>query len=217
VRARVLGAIAVLAAAATLLTSCRTNVGVAATVNGHRISETTVNKYVTQEGADPSLAAQAKAQGQPLPTPKPFVLQILVLDNLFEHTLAANGGVPSDGQLAAVHDKAAQAFLQTSAAGRQVEREEGTNLHRIGVSTSFAPILVRAIELNYVLVEERLKSVSLGAAINKAGAKVSVSPRYGAWDAKSLSLKYSDTDGVPGYLRLQPTPAGSAAVGLPAP
>jgi hypothetical protein len=221
VRARTLSraAVAIVAAttAAAVLSGCRSNVGVAATVNGDRISESTVSKYVTHEGADPSVAAQAEQQGQPLSAPQPFVLRILILASLFENALAKNGGVPGSGALAAVHDQAAQAVLQTAAAGRDVEREEGGRLEQIGVSASFAPVLVRAVEMNYILVSERLKSTPLSTALRKAGADVTVNPRYGAWDPKSLNLDDSDAAGLPGYLKLQPTPTPSAALGLPAP
>jgi hypothetical protein len=220
VRARPLGVAAVLAAVATLLTSCRSNVGVAATVNGHQISESTVNRYVTQEGADPSLAAQAAAQNQQLPLPRTIILQTLVQERLYERALAVNGGVPTSGQLAAAHDKAVQQQFGLTSVGQALDRDAGKSLDSLGIAPSFGPTVVRYSELFFILVQDRLKVQTLpefAAAIRKAGAQVRVNPRYGTWKAKTQTLNSSSSAGLPDYLRLQPTPAGSAAAGVPAP
>ena len=90
-------------------------------MNGERISESTVSKYVKHEGADPSLAAQAAQQGQELPAPKALVLQTLVQASLYENTLAKNTAVPTDGQLAAVHDAAVQQQFSASGTGHALD------------------------------------------------------------------------------------------------
>jgi hypothetical protein len=219
VRARPLGVAAVLAAVATLLTSCRSNVGVAATVNGHRISESTVNKYVTQEGADPSLAAQAASQGG-LPLPRTIILQTLVDERLYERALAVNGGVPTSGQLAAAHDQAVQQQFGLTSVGRALDRDAGKSLDSLGIDPSFGPTVVRYSELFFILVQDRLKvqtQQEFAAVLRKSGAQVRINPRYGKWKANTQSLNSSSRAGLPDYLRLQPTPAGSAAAGVPVP
>jgi hypothetical protein len=206
-------------AVASLLTSCRTNVGAAADVNGQRISESTVNKYVTQEGADPSVAAQAEAQGQPLPSAKAIVLQTLVQERLYEQALAVNGGIPTSAQLTAVHDPAVQQEFGLTGTGKTLDRQAGKSLGTIGIAPSFGAVVVRYSELFYILVRDRLKvqtQQQFNAAIRKAGAHVSINPRYGTWNAGKQTINESSSAGMPDYLRLQPTPVGSAAAGVPA-
>lgn len=199
--------VAVAAAAATLLTSCRSNVGAAAKVNGERIGESTVNGYVDPAGPNPSAAAQVQQEGvTTLPDAKPFVLQFLVGTSLLEHTLAAHGGVPSAGQLAAERDTVSQSVLQYYPVARAA-----------GAATSFKRVLERFFELDVVLQKRLPSTSSIVAAIQAAGARVSINPRYGTWIPKQLAVRFSTKAGIPDYLRLQPTPAGSAGAGLPAP
>ncbi len=218
-RARPIGVIAVLAAATAVLSGCRSNVNVAATVNGERISESTVSKYVKHEGADPSLAAQAAQQGSELPAPKALVLQTLVQESLYEHTLDQHGLVPTDGQLAAVHDVAVQQQFNASGTGHALDRTVSTTLGRLGIQPSFTAVVVRYSELFY-LVLQRLKPQSqtdLAADVRKAGAHVRINPRYGTWDATQQSIDSSGSAGLPHYLKLQPTQTASAQLGVPAP
>jgi hypothetical protein len=203
-------------AAATLalggLAGCRTNVGTAATVGGLRITESGVNDFLTPTGADPSAVAAAKAQGQQPASPRSQVLQVLIQQRLFERTLAANGGVPAAGPLAASHDKAAQVLLQTSVAGSALDRSLASGLQRSGIRSSFGKTYLRTIELEYTLiVRKRLTRLpELVALIDKVHAPVKVSRRYGSWDAKTLAVDTSR--GVPGFVTLQPTAgAGGAA------
>ena len=213
VRARLLGraAVAVSASvvAATLLGGCRSSVGVAATVNGSKISESTVGDYVTEKGADPAFAAQAAQQGSQLPPPKSLVLQTLVLSKLYENTLAKHGIPATDGQLAAVHDAAIQQQFGASGSGRALDRTVTTDLGRLGIDPSFTPEVVRYSELFYYTIQ-RLQpqtATDLANLIRKAGAHVTVNPRYGTWDAAAQNIKSSGRAGLPDYLKLQPTPA----------
>src|SRR5436309_2797409 len=97
---RTVGVRAVAAAAALVvgvsgLTACRTNVGNAATIAGHRVSETDVGNYVTGK-AQPIKSSD----GSQSIAPKPFVVDILILHRLYRTLLASSpSGAPSAGQL----------------------------------------------------------------------------------------------------------------------
>lgn len=207
------------AAAATLalggLAACRSNVGTAATVGGYRITESKVETFLTPTGADPSAVAAAKAQGQ-VSAPRSQVLQVLVQQQLFERTLTANGGIPAAGVLQASHDKAAQVLLQTSVTGDALDRSLTTGLKRSGIRSSFGRTYLRSLELEYTLITRKhlTQLPQLVALIDKVRAPVSISPRYGTWDAKSLGVDSSH--GVPGFVSLQPT-AGAASSAAPSP
>jgi hypothetical protein len=211
VRLRLLSAAAVLTLAATALSGCRSNVGVAATVNGHRISESTVSDYVTEQGPTAKGRAQAAAQNTTPSPPKSIVLQYLVQERVFEEALRVNGGVPTDPQLTQRHDEATQLFLQNPG-GTAFDRTLEQALPDSGIHPSFARLYIRTLELEDVLVQKlRASSLAeLAAAVDKAGVAVRVDPRYGSWRASSLSIDSSGSAGLPDYLDLQPTPGAVA-------
>ena len=202
------------AVAATLavagLAGCRTNVGTAASVDGHRITESKVNSYLTANGADPSLAASAKQQGQTI-SPRSQVLQFLIQEQLFRKTLEKTGGVPSDAQLAALHDEAASLLLQTQLGGDDLDKALAQGLPRSGVSSKFADTYLRVNELEYAIIKRKqLAQLSeLTGLIKKLGIPVSVSPRYGTWSPTNLALDSKAT--TPSFLTVQPTPGAPAA------
>jgi hypothetical protein len=203
VRFRPLAAAAVLTAAALLLTSCRTNAGTAATVDGHRITESSVNGYVIPAGPTSAVVAQAAQNGTTI-APKSIIVQFLVLQQLFRATLAGNGGVPNAGTLSASHDKAI-ALLQSNAgaSGSAFDREISTELVQSGISDKLRPVYIEIQELEYTLVE-RLKLSSpadVVATIAKQKLTVRVNPRYGKWSPSQLALDQAGS--VPSYLKLQ--------------
>jgi hypothetical protein len=57
VRVRQLAAVVAVIVAASTLTACTSKVGVAATVDGHRITESELGRYVTPAGPSPSVVA----------------------------------------------------------------------------------------------------------------------------------------------------------------
>lgn len=205
------------AAAVTLalggVTGCRSNVGNAATVGGHRISESEVSSYLTPQGAAPSLISAAQSRGQAF-APRTLVLQTLVQEQVFTKTLAKNGGVPAPGSLTGSHDAAAQLLLR-SAGGSALDRALASGLPERGIRASFAATYLRALELEYALISrKRLPDPAhLTALVRQARLPVSVSPRYGKWDAASLSLNASPTAALPAFVSLQPQPsAGSDSI-----
>lgn len=199
--------------AGTTLTACRTNVGVAARVNGEPISESQVTDYLTSNGPDDSLRAQAKAAGQELTPARAIVLSYQIQDRLYSDTLGRNGGIPSDGRLTASRDKAVS-MLVSSQGGDVTDKQLAGELERAGVRGAFAATYLHFIELKYALIT-RLKLDSpdaLLAAVNKAGAKVTVSPRYGTWDAKNQRLVFDGDAGLPSFLKLQKRPDTSSSL-----
>jgi hypothetical protein len=207
--------IVITALAATLavtgLAGCRTNVGVAARVAGDRITESDVNGYLAPGGVDPSLAAQAKTQGQQVIPPRTQVLQFLIQEKVFEKTLDDLGVRPTPGQLAASHDAAARLLLHTQLTGAALDAAIDKQLPSSGIKKSFRPTFLRVEELEYTLIQKRkLTQLSeLVTLIKQAKISVSVNPRYGKWIPNQLSLDGKPV--VPPYLSVQPTPGAGAS------
>lgn len=202
--------LAVLAAAS--LAACRTNVGTAATVNGERISETSVTDYLSGKPPSSALVQQAKAAGQDLIAARVLVLQYEIEQRLYERTLRRNGGVPTSSQLGSIRDDAVSLLAGN---GQPItDAQLRTQFENLGVSRSFVPRFLRTLELEYVVIRRLQLSQrsELSAAVTKAGAEVSASPRYGTWDAAELSLRSTGAAGRPAYLTLQ-TPAAAAPSG----
>jgi hypothetical protein len=216
VRLRILTVALVSTLAVAGLAACRTNVGNAATIDGYRISESDVNNYLTPAGPDPSVVAKAKAAGQEVASPRSEVMQFLVQEQVFRSTLASLGPVPTAAQLAALHDEAASVLLQTTLTGDALDKALKDGLPTSGISAKFAPVYLRVQELEYSLIKSQhlTQLTQLVALVKKAGVKVSVSPRYGTWDPKTLALDGKAV--VPSYLTVQPTPGGSATPSQPA-
>jgi hypothetical protein len=198
------------ALAATLavagLAGCQSNVGVAARVNGHRITESSVNSYLERTGVDKTLASQANAQGQPISAPRSQVLQTLIQEQIFRKVLADQGIHPTASDLAKVHDQAAASVMQTQLTGTELDTALDKRLPAFGIKSSFRPTLLRTQQLEYLFLKKVGDQAQ--AALTKANVHVSVSPRYGAWDAKTLSLAAERA--LPSFVTPQPTPgAGS--------
>lgn len=208
---RILGAALAATLTVTGLASCRTNVGTAAVVNGHRITESDVTDYLTPTGPDPSYAAQAEQSGQSLVPPRTQILQVLIYEQLFERALAKthNGNVPSEGEIAALHDKAAASIMQTPLTGNALDRELRRELPKQGIEADFVPTLLRFEELEYAVVTDNKISSSdqLVAVLKRSGARVRVGARYGTWDTATLSLDGKPV--VPAYLHVQSAAAAS--------
>lgn len=189
--------VAVLAVAG--LAGCKTNVGTAATVDGHRITESDVNNYVTPTGSQNG--------GQTVP-PRTLVLEFLVQQRIFEQTLrylAKDHKLPSEGVLASYHDAAASVLFQTSLTGKGLDAAIAKGLPKSGVRASFAATYLRATELEYAIIKsQKLNQLSdLVALVKKAGVDVSVAARYGTWHEESLSIDGKPP--TPGYLSVAPS------------
>jgi hypothetical protein len=163
-------------------------------VGGHRISDTTVQNYLTAKATPVS-----DGQGGTL-IPRQLVLQTLIRNKLFDAALAkTSGGQPSASELAA----AKQAALQ----GQTDDALQGA-LTQAGISPTFEPVYVQSAELLQVL-GNRVGAQSdqdILNAIDKADQSISVSTRYGSWDESTLGLGAAKT---PDFLKGVSTPAAS--------
>ena len=187
--------------AVAVLAGCRTNVGTAAWVDGHRITDSDVKDLVTPTGIDPKLAAQAGAQQQQIQPPKTQVLTFLIQEAVYEDTLAAENIKYTEGKLNSVHDAALSEFLNATVSGTAFETSLAKRLPRFGIKPSFVAKLLRVAELRYLLHIHN-QNASLTALVKRANVDVSVSPRYGSWQPNNLSVNPKVP--VPAYLSVQP-------------
>jgi SurA-like protein len=187
------------------LAGCRTNVGVAARVDGHRITESDVNAYLAPGGVDKQVVADATAQGSQVPAPRSQVLQVLIQEQLFRKVLKLRGIRPSAADLAKVHDESAAAVLRTELRGAALDAALDKRLPAFGIKKSFRPLLLRTQALEYLFVKAAGDKAQ--AELTKADVSVSVSPRYGAWDPKTLQLGNDPV--LPSFVTAQTAAAGS--------
>ena len=203
---RALVAVAAVLASVVTLTACRTNVGTAAIVDGHRISESDVHSYLDPSGPSASFAAQAAGSGQQV-LPKSDVITVLVQDRVFADTLARTaGGLPSDSALSSAHDEAVQTLTGQSVSGAQFDAQVAANLLKEGIKLNLLPILVHVVDLEYALVV-RTKATQLsdiGTAVSAQHISVDVNPAYGSWQPASVAVVQSNKD-LPNFLSLAPS------------
>lgn len=197
-RVRYLGAAAAAVLALTGLAGCKTNVGQAAVVDGHTISESDISKYITPK-AKPVIE-QDQSTGRSIQfSPRSWVLNTLINEQLGFKLLSAIPAVSS------ITSTQLDAQLQNDLAGQSPTAvAEKTGLH--GFTDDFYQIYLRVKEL--ILVVQQQPQSAVQRAFSTVKFSVSVSPRYGSWDGAHLFL----TPGVklPSYLDLQP---GGAAQG----
>lgn len=172
-KVRALVVLPVVAAATLGLSACDTKVGAAAVVNGNRVSEQTLNKYLT-----PKSQPIPSSNGASTP-PRQFVLSTLVQIEAYKRVLAAIGGQPSDSDLA----KAKDVLLQGGS-----EDQLRQNVTSLGLAPSFTDAFLRSQELLSMLRQRLSSAAAAAAAVKKADLHVSINPRYGTWNDQSLSL-----------------------------
>ena len=201
-RLRALAVTTALALAATGLTACSSKIGQAAVVGGHRISQKEVDSYVNPAG--PTGAALAQSQGTPI-APRTTIVDTLVRRELFiEALLKTAKGLPSAAALRARHDDAATQISQGQATGADFDKAFNSQLASLGFRASFAAVFVQTEELEIALVDQTgaKSSGELLAAVAKAHAAVSLSPRYGTWSTALLSVSSSAKAGLPSFVTI---------------
>jgi hypothetical protein len=198
VRFRRLGAAAAVVLAVGSLAACRTNVGTAATVDGHRITESDVNDYITP---DAGVSLQQSGGGTFTEAPRSFVVRELIEDRLFRKLLANTpGGAPSDAKL--------DSQVHTDLAGK-TQRQVARSIGLRGFTDDFLIIFFRVEELGHALGTAQQNGANLTALAKSLNFPVSVSARYGSWN--QAKLNFNGTPAVPGYLSLQSTAAAAPA------
>lgn len=209
-RVRQLGAAALAVLAVAGLSACRSNVGAAAVVDGHRISESDVHSYVTPQGVDPALKAQADQSGQVL-VPKSIALNAIVQSRIYAAVLTrTGGGLPSDADLRAARDVAAQTLSGGQiTSGADLEKAIAAQLSKEGLSQRLLPVVLRSIDLEFALIT-RIKAASsadIAKAVTAQHLKVSVNPAFGRWSAQDVSVLPPSGSELPNFLTLQSPPA----------
>lgn len=205
-RVRRVAACAAAALALAGLSACQTNAGAAAFVGGDRISQADVNKYL-----EPGYTAPSPTAGQQQSQPP----RVLALDTMLETRLLTTlldrslGGVPSDDELNALHDKAFTVQLQAQVQGSEADRQLGSVLVKSGVKEEFVPVFLRNLELKQAVIDKlnAHAQTEIATEINKLGIKVKVNERYGTWSAQNAQLDSY----TPDFLELgadTPAPAG---------
>jgi hypothetical protein len=187
VRARKLTALAAAVLAVAGLSACRSNVGAAAVVDGHRISESDVHTYLTAQG--PTGAGLANAG--PGLVPQSLALNYIVQERVFTLTLTRTaGGVPSDAALRAQHDQAATTLIGQGVTGAQYDSGVAAALSGYGLTQKLLPFVLRDLDLEYALVTrtKATAAADLARAIAAQHIGVSVNPAYGTWSASAFSV-----------------------------
>lgn len=203
-RLRRIGAtLATAALAVAGLSACESKVGLAAVVGGHRITDADVQQYLTRQ----AVAFQVQSQsGTPVDiVPRSFVLQTLIEDRLFAAALLdTHGGTPSNADLASAYQQVTQG---------QTPAQLVQSFTKYGFTPAFASVVVHRSEFQAILAT-RVGATSdytpLVAEVAKLNIAVSVSPRYGSWDAQNLGVDAGSAAGVPDFVTLHPSPAAGS-------
>jgi hypothetical protein len=173
-------------------TACQPHAGAAAFVDGHRVSDSDVSRYVR---------ANAEPIGSDAPSQKSIVLQTLVIGQLLSRAIEQNGGPARDEELAAARAQLLPEGTDTDIKGFLV---------RNGFTASFEPVYLRGKVLVTVLaarVDAGQDGTRLVAALARLHPRVSVSARYGEWDATNFVISTGPRAGVPSFLIAPGAPA----------
>jgi hypothetical protein len=212
VRVRQLSAALVATAlAVTGLSACTSKVGAAAIIDGHRISQRQVDRYLVAGGPAPSAAANIATQG-PEAAPKYNVVSFLVQQAVFTRVLQDTGGVPSAATLAGYHDAALTNLLGSAVTGSAFDAGVDSESKAQGYSPRFRALLINAIELEWaVAVRVKASGVAdLSKVVAKQRITVQVSGQYGRWDATNLQLT-KVSGAVPSFIKQPSTAASTTA------
>jgi hypothetical protein len=156
------------------LVGCDSKAGTAAVVDGHRITEKDLSRYLPAN-ARPIVSSDGSNS-----TPaKKFVLQYLVRNQVFPLVLAAAGAPVTEAQLQA---------SKASVLGGTSEAELTQQLVTAGLKEQFEPVLLRNNEMLSLLRAKLTTQKQVDEALAKVKDKVSINPRYGSWDLASLTV-----------------------------
>lgn len=206
-RLRRVGACVVVVLALAGLSACRTKAGAAAFVDGHRISEGDVTKYLEPGYTPPAATSNSQAPQPPRALALNTIIEARLMTALLQRSL---GGVPADSDLASLHDEALSVQVGIQATGSQADAQLLSVLTKAGMKPSFASVLTRDIELKQVVIDkiQAQQQSDIGAAVKKLGIPVSISGRYGTWSIADAGIVASTP---PDFLKLDsatPAPAG---------
>ena len=191
---RPLAVLPVLLLASLGLVGCDSKAGTAAVVDGHRISEKELSRYL------PANARPIQSSDGSTSTPaKKFVLQYLVRNQVFPLVLAAAGAPITEAQLQA---------SKASVLGGTSEADLTQQLVQAGLDKRFEPVLLRNNEMLSLLRAKLTTQKQVDDALAKVKDVVSISPRYGSWDLRSLSVVDLGKKQLPSVLSFDKTLPG---------
>ncbi len=202
VRVRKFGAAAVAVLAVAGLSSCDSKVGQAAVVDGHRLSDSNLSGYVqagAKSYADPNSGKSV--------VPKLQALDSWIIDRIVEDTVEAHGGPVTPAELSR---------SRSIALGKRTIGDLTKVYSKQGFTDRFAELLLHEQQMVVLLAKRLVPTIAdsqiLSALSNQQfGSKivttvqqshpaVSLSARYGAWDAKNLTLIQTRGAGLPSFI-----------------
>jgi hypothetical protein len=207
-RSRLIGSVAAIALSVTGLSACRSNVGAAASFDGHRITEADVAKYLTVNAEqipqqDPNTGATTTIPA------RSWVLRTLLDTRLYGEVLHASpGGDPGPGDLAAAQTALLQGISPDQVGDQYVQH---------GYKRSFAAVYLHLQALEQILGKRIQDGLDAQKLVRQLDPHVSVNPRYGSWDRNQLQLNSDPAATLPHFLTLggsnsySPPPAPGAA------
>lgn len=176
------------------LAGCKTNIGTAAVIDGHRVTESDVSQYLTAN-AQPVTQQDQNTGATTQVSPRSFVVAWLINSQLYAKIISVIPSV-SDTTTAKLDSQ-----LHKDLAGKSVTQfAESHGLH--GFTEDFDRLVLRTQEMIVVLQDAQANGVDVSAAFRKLDFPVSVSPRYGRWDNKQFL--FTSGASVPSYLDVQP-------------
>lgn len=189
---RILAAVGVCLLGATTLTGCSTKVGSAAVVDGHKISESSLNSYLGPD-AKPIQVSQTETTSA-----RAFVLQFLVASQVFGDLVQQQHASDADRQAA-----------RQSVLGTNTDDQLISQLASVGIKSKFEPLYAQTLG-DYAILNKAANNDSAKIAAQAAKIRVSVNPRYGSWNATSLQLADLATSQLPSFLKIDSSLPGDA-------
>jgi hypothetical protein len=170
------------------LSACSTSkAGTAAFVGDHRINEADVNTYVVPGFTVPTDSTQQQQQTPPRVIALNSLIQVQLMTQLLDKSL---GGVPSETELAALHDEALATVFGIQQTGADADAALRDLVTRSGLKESFVPVVVQQGELTMAVVKKinAQRQSDIAKAVQKAGIPVTVNPRYGSWSTTNAAI-----------------------------
>jgi hypothetical protein len=184
------------------LSACRTNVGVAARVDGKTITESKVASYVTDK-AQPVKVQSATGATQEV-GPLTFVVQTIVSEKYYAKILAATPVGLSPAAVAAEREQDLH-----GSSPEQVAAQAGL----AGYTKKFQELWLYS-RLLYVMISRQVQNgYQIGPVLAKVKFHVTINPRYGAWNERDHYFDAAPTAGLPAAL--QPIAARSGVTATP--
>ncbi|MGH8859739.1 MAG: hypothetical protein ACRDVG_00650 [Jatrophihabitantaceae bacterium] len=194
--------LAVLAVAG--LSACQTKIGQAAAVDSHTLSDTDLTGYLK-----PGTVPYSDPTSRKRVIPKLFVLENWIRVQLLRAAIAHKGGEVTTSELNTVR---AALLGDTGLAPPEATYAKLGYTNKLGdlavEQSSLVVLLVQRLAggisvaqaLQILQRQNQQASAALIRAIGDAHAKVEISPRYGAWDAKALTVSADPGAGAPPFV-----------------